>query len=194
MTRPNDGPSKGVLENATQTINIKRRFPENVFLNEWVNFKFFDSDWIFNPEFVDKIQMVLNAEGGTCACLLNLDELAASTAKEPWLFINKTMTSEAYMVGLRGSSVREGWVYGMDRFSCASDTGQWCFYCEKDSEMAVVAMKESGPKNGFESVIQQFGALTIDQAIAKPLAHVFSQNHMLPEWRVKITKAYAAPS
>jgi hypothetical protein len=77
----------------------------------------------------------------------------------------------------------------MDRFSCASDTGQWSFYCEKDNEIAVIAIRENRPKTGFDSIIQQFGAMPIGQAVENPLTYGLSAG--LPEWRATLIKAYA---
>lgn len=33
---------------------------------------FFDPDWIFDAQFVKVVNALLDAEGGTCACLSNL--------------------------------------------------------------------------------------------------------------------------
>jgi hypothetical protein len=183
--------NSNAFQNVSLAIDRNRRFPENVFLAGWTDFAFFDSDLLFDSLFVEKLRKLFEAEGGTCVCMLNLDEVANGKAEQAALFIDREMTGGAYQARLGGENIGEGWLYNMDRFGFASDLGQWCIYCEKGNEMAVIAIQEKVPNDRFSSTIKEFNAVPIKQAIEKPIGYGFSPRALSPEWRDGLLKAYS---
>src|SRR5688572_9733067 len=112
-----------------------------------------------------------------CACMINLDQAANSTEKDSdscCLFIDRTTTNEAFQSSLIGPNLAEGWIYGVDRFGCASDVGEWCIYCERRNEIAAVAFRTHDSSLKFEPIVKQLEALPIILAIEKPLSYGFT--------------------
>ena len=175
------------LANLTRALRQNRRLPDGVFSADWSEFLFFDSDRIFDPQFVISAIALLEIEGGIWACMSNLDASSGETKEQSLLFIHREMTGEAYLKFLR----EEGWVYGMDRYGCTSDIAKWCIYCEKGNEIAVLAGREHGSLKKFESVISQLRAVPIEQAVEGPLSYGFSPRALSSEWRDELLKRYA---
>ena len=176
--------------NLILAINASREFPKNVFPGNWGEFFFFDSDWLFDAQFVERARELLEIEGGNSACMSNLD--AAPGTERSSFFIDKEITGQAYATFLSGPNVEEGWIYGVDRFGCTSDVGQWCIYCERRNEIAVIAVRDSRGTEKYEAVIAQFKALPIGQAVAKPISYSFSDRALSAEWRGELLKQYGA--
>jgi hypothetical protein len=175
--------------NLSLAIDAGREFPKNVFSGNWGGFFFFDSDWIFDAPFVERARALLEIEGGNSACISNLD--AVPSTERSSFFIDKEITGQAYASFLSGPNIEEGWIYGVDRFGCTSDVGQWCIYCERRNEIAVIAVRDSRAMEKYEAAIAQFKALPIDQAVAEPLSYGFSERALSAEWRGELLKQYA---
>ncbi len=183
---------KKALSNLSTELRLDCRFPKNVFRNGWDQFFFFDPEWIFEPQFVGRVGILLGEEGGSCACLTNLEEARAKgDLEQASLFLDGSMGTETYMSLIRGSSIGSGWLYQMDRYGCTSDANRWCIYCERNNEIAVLAVRENGVHDIFRSVIVQLNALPIDKAIENPPSYGLSQRVLPLEWRNKLLQAYA---
>lgn len=176
------------VANLRRALNASRRFPGNVFSGDWRKFLFFDSDWIFDGQFVERVKELLEIEGSKCACICNLDEPAG--ADRSLFLIDHKSTGSNYSAFLKGPNIGDGWLYGVDRFGCASDIGLWCIYCERRSEIGVIANRDSGIFEKCRVPIAQFKALPIDQAIAQSLSYGFSEGGLSAEWRSELVKQY----
>src|SRR5438270_12008082 len=64
--------SSTAIHELEEAIYDDRKLPEYVFRKYWAYSLFFDSDLMFNAQFIDTIQALLTAEGGTCACIAEL--------------------------------------------------------------------------------------------------------------------------
>jgi hypothetical protein len=182
-------PGKRALVNLKTSIRPGCQFPENVFRGRWDEFFFFDSDLLFNSKFVDTAKALLEAEKGSCICLCNLDEASAKDGRErACIGIDKRTSSEAYFSFLRGPSVGKGWLYRMEVFGCTSDVGSWCIYCEKGTEIAVIAVRDGSPT--VIHVITKFGALPLRKAIEKPTSYGLTPRALSPELRAKYLREY----
>lgn len=179
------------LANLSHAIEAGLRFPRNVFAGKWIGFFFFDADWVFDAQFVERIKELLKLEGGQAARIADLDA-TPNTAQSSFLIETNTSGS-SYQSFLNGPSVGEGWLHGVGRFGCTSNLGEWCIYCEKGNEIAVVAVRGGQAETRYKAVIDQLKALPIDQAIAKPLSYGFSERAMSAEWRAEIAKQYLSP-
>jgi hypothetical protein len=180
------------LANLSRSLDASRRFPENVFSGKWGGFLFFDSDWIFEGPFVEVAKTLVEIEGGQCACISNLDEAAGADRSS--FFIDQKIAGQDFQSFLQGPRIGDGWIYGVDRFGCISDVGQWCIYCERRNEIAVIAVRESRAVEKCGAAIAQFKAMPIDQAIALPLSYGFSERALSAEWRTELLKQYAKPA
>lgn len=174
------------------SIDTNSRFPGNVFVGEWASFLFFDSDFVFEIEFVRKIKSLIEIERGRCACVCNLDaRLDNRDAKESFFLIEETMSDEAYSSVLRGLVAGSGWIYTADRFGCTSDIGQWCIYCERANEIAVVAFQRKVLPSCYSWILEHFKALPFDKVIDPPHSYGFSPRALTQEWHSLMSVEYA---
>ena len=169
-----------------------RKFPEKVFVGEWDHLFFFDSDWMFDGNFVEQIKAVLVAERSVCACMSNLDALASGTPSEEASFIiDESTTGAEYAAVLKGSQAKPGWIYGVDRFACASELATWCMYCERRNELAVVAVRAGLPETARQRLIGQVKALPINKAVAQSHIYGLSTKALSADWRAALIANYA---
>ncbi len=175
-----------------RVIDVARRFPENIFVDEWDDYFFFDSDRVFDPTFVVLMQAVLTAERASCACISNLDTVLTRLSPEESSFVFERSTTVAeYLTALKGSPSKLGWIYGVDRFACTSDLGEWCIYCERRNELAVVATKVGITDVVQRKLVDGCKALRVDKAIAQTHIYALSARALSPEWRTALLKNYA---
>jgi hypothetical protein len=185
-----EDPRRRAAKNLDAAVAPGRRFPENVFRGNWSAFFFFDPDLLFEPQFVESARTFLGTENGTCVCLSNLDAVGTQGGLETSIFLDAGTTGEAYVARLRGPSVASGWLYQMDRYGCTSDVGSWCIYCERNNEIAVIAVHENGAPNRVKSAIEQLNALPVEQAIQTPPSYGLSSRGLPVEWRNKLLQGY----
>ena len=178
------------LANLSASIDVNHRFPMKVFIGEWSGFYFFDSEWIFDAQFIEIARELLKIEGAQCACLVDLD--MPTGLEESSFFIEGTVTSLEFQSFLSGSSTAAGvgWVHSVDRFGGTSDGGKWCIYCEKRNEIAVIAIRCNDAQEKYLPALAQFRALPIDQAISRPLSYGFTERALSSDWRDELLKQY----
>jgi len=179
------------LSNLSKTIDAGRRFPRNVFLGPWSDFLFFDSDWLFDARFVEQVKSLLDIEGGTCACLANLDQITDGDQDRHLLFIDGSTTQNAYRLLLKGETSGSGWIHDMDRFACVSDVSQWCIYCERASEIAVIGFQTDISVERYMLVVAQLKAARIAEAAWHDLFYGFSAQALSAQWRSELLQEYA---
>jgi hypothetical protein len=182
------------IANARALIAADRRFPRNVFVGDWADFFFFDSDWVFDVQFVQRVKDLLDAEEGTCACLLSLDSAAGGTGRERLFLIDQQTMPNAYQSLLSGDGPESGWVYDVARYGCTSDKGVWCIYCEQASEIGVVGFRRSSVLARYLPSIAEFHAARLDEAIKEPLSYGFSERALSVPWRRELLHEYAPRS
>ncbi len=187
--RTKDVARQKAFDHLSRAIQANCRFPSNVFSGTWSDFFFFDVDWIFDAQFVEKIIALSEVEGGQCACIVDLDVPLGSERSS--FFIDKEITGLIYQSFLNGPSVGDGWLHGVDRFGCISDIGEWCIYCEKGNEIAVIGIRGNSSVEKYKLVLTKFKSLPIEEAIAQPLSYGFSDRALSPEWRNELLKQYA---
>jgi hypothetical protein len=190
MSPMSDGTAcERALANLSRLIDASLAFPKNVFRGGWGGFFFFDSDWIFEGPFVERAKALLKIEGGQCASLCNLDEPYAADRSS--FFIHKNVGTEEFHSFLRGPRPGDGWIHRVDRFGCTSDLGQWCIYCERRNEIAVIAIREKTALANYRAVTAEFKAMPIGDAISLPLSYGFSSVALSVESRDELMKQYA---
>lgn len=162
--------------------------PENVFRQGWKDFRFFDSDWIFEGPFVSKVQALLEAEVSSCAVLRQLSLSAESVGAT--FFVDKNSREEDFAKFIRGTEVGNGWLYDFGSFGCSSDRGNWAIYCERGSEIAIIAVKEKAMLSKIEGVTASLRAAPFEEAVALPLSYGFSPKALSEQWRERMILSY----
>ncbi len=183
----NSPQSLRALNNSEIFCEFGKTLPEFVFRGSWEGFFFFQSDYVFAPEFDDFVHKLLTVEGGHVACLVNLDK--TETQGEP-LFIHEDTDEQAYMAAIRGEGPAHGWLFAMDRFVCASDVGNWCVYCERANDVAVVALRDIGGSPALDGALDQVRAKPIEALIQGGTSPLFPFDHLVPTWRSGLLENY----
>lgn len=179
------------VTNVRHGVNAGSRFPRNVFLGSWTDFFFFDSDWMRDAGFVEHAKMYLVAERGTCACVMNLDSLQTTGAAGPNILLIQDLTAPSeYRQLLMEESL--GGVDGLARLACASDTDEWCIYCEPNNEIAVIAFRHSENIERYLTPLSIFHATRLEDALADPPFYGFTDRALSKQWRDEFRREYPA--
>jgi hypothetical protein len=177
------------LGNVRQGVAVDRRFPRNIFLGDWNDFFFFDSDWMTESDFVERVKAFLNIEGSGCACLWRLE--TEGTNEPSVFFVREQTTADEYRGLLAGNAPGYGWLDAMERVACASDVGEWCMYCEPNNEIGVIGFRHRSASARYAAAMSQIRAERIDLAIKEPMSYGFSQVAASPQWRDQFLREYA---
>ena len=182
---------RAAFSNVVGAIELDRFLPENVFSGEWSDFLFFQSDRMFVSAFAEVVGELLSAENAEICCLLNLSETDPMEFEKASAFLLDGMVpGNDYEAHLRGSGPAVGWLYSMDRYGCASDVGDWCIYCEKENDIAVVALRKENGVSKFRSPLDKLRAQPIEALSNGELATLFPFSNLTAEWRIALTKRY----
>jgi hypothetical protein len=178
-------------ENVCAGVKPDCRFPRNIFVGDWSDFFFFDSDWMTQPDFVDHTKALLDVDGAKCACLWKLD---SKDPNEPrFFFVREDTTADEYRTLLAGKTPGYGWLDAMERLACASDVGEWCMYCEPNNEIAVIAFRHLDVSDRYSSAMARVHATRFEDAIREPpLSYGFSERALSREWRDEFLREYVA--
>lgn len=86
---------------------------------------------------------LLLIERSSDACLLNLSRQSGSEFDPAaCICLNASTKTDDYEERLRAGGMADAWLYDItEDYGCASDVGKWCIYCERGSEVAVIALK-----------------------------------------------------
>jgi hypothetical protein len=183
-------PRNEAMANLRSALHSEREFPQNVFDDQWGNFLFLNSDRMFDSRFVAQVKTLLHIESATCAFMGNLDDTGDRPVVTDFVFDRQT-TPDAYRAILAGKPEGFGWLHGPDRYGCISDSGGWCFYCERELEIAVVAFRKGTSPQPYQLVLTQLEAVNIDKAIGMPLSFGFSEQARPKELLRELLQQYA---
>jgi hypothetical protein len=176
-----------------RALRKKARFPQNVFVEDWHDFFFFDSDWMTGANFVQDLKHFLEIENGDRACLLRLDRFRSDELHS--LVVTLDTPPDAYQTLLAGSTPGQGWCDAMERLACASNIGSWCFYAEPNNEVAVVGFRKPSTASIYSPALARFGAVPFEKAVAPtPISYGFSGRAMSDEWRRIYLREYGERS
>lgn len=181
--------TKQLHKNLSMAINTHIEFPKQVFWESWINFLFFDPDWVINPNFVEIAKLLLEIEGSHCAYIVDLDD--DPNIKQHSFYFNKDTTIIDYQLVLGDKTMKAGgWIDNFSRYACISDIGQWCIYCERGSELAVIAFREHVSVEKYKVVIDKLKAVEISYGITTQ--HIYSLSEStFPKWREDLLEQYS---
>ena len=183
---------RSAFDHVIGSINDKARFPEQVFRGRWDAFLFFESDHLFAADFSARTADLLNAEQAEVCCLLNFSETATMTYDSAAMrFITADTSSQNYDAMLRQGGAAQGWLFGVDRYGCSSDRGGWSIYCEKQNDIAVIALREPDDKNKYATFLKQTYALPITELLEPGAAVAIWFKQMRESWRRGLTLHYS---
>jgi hypothetical protein len=190
LTSSNDDKKRKALGNLSRAVEVGQHLPGQVFSPVWRYFRLFPSDRLFVEDFVGILRELLIAEGGTVGCLLNLNASGSLDIEQAAaLFLDAATTGPEYVAQLRGEHPGVGWLYAMDRYACASDAGEWCIYCEKENDIAVIAFPHREALDKLSQPTTRLCARSIDE-INETTACPFPFNHLTLAWREALTACY----
>lgn len=183
------------LNNVIASINLDASLPEPVFRGDWAEFLFFESDRIVAPSFIEVVGDFLAMEGAVSCCLLNLT-LAETVGDglSSAIFIEATMTAGEYDEQLRYGGPAHGWLFGVDRYGCASDRGEWSIYCERENDVAVLGLRRGVDIGRFASPLRKLRAETIDIVVRQDSNAPFPFCSLTEGWRDSLFKHYSGKS
>lgn len=175
-------------ENLLASIDSEASLPGQVFKGPWETYRFFESDVIFTSDFPEIICDLLQIEGSTACCLLNFVESNFSELESSaTYFLDEKTTGESYQKFLRGNGPAQGWLYGMDSYGVSSDIGEWCIYCEKANDIAVMGVRNS---DKYRSVVERLDAKPIQ--VLGSTSNRFPFSELTEEWRNGLLRNYPA--
>ncbi|TCG09428.1 hypothetical protein BZM27_05610 [Paraburkholderia steynii] len=176
--------------NAIAAYDSGKNFPEQVFHGNWQKFLFFQSDYLFSSEFVDTVHDVLQQERANTVCLLNLGRTNVDDSESSAsIYIDEEMNGESFMDRLVAGGPAGGWLFAVERYVCASDVGSWSIYCEKDSDIAVVALRAS-EDDKLECCFRHVFAEPITKLLEQGAPPRFPFSDLLPTWREGLLDNY----
>lgn len=176
---------KSAFHKAQSLIQKDTVFPEYVFESSWKLFYFFSSDRMFEEPFVDLVRSLLVAEkAGTC-CIINLSDIES----KEFAVITPATSPQEYLIFLRQGGPASGWLYGVDVFLASSEKGEWCIYCERENDVAVLALNgtDIDCRNLIADVLQAIPSKQLYERVAD---QSFPFNLMTASWREKLSENY----
>jgi hypothetical protein len=78
----------------------------------------------------------------------------------------------------------------MDNYACTSDVGEWCFYCEKGNDIAVIGLREATGIEKFGMPLKRLWAKPIDELVDGGCSPTFPFNKLTPAWRQGLVNNY----
>jgi hypothetical protein len=182
------------FHNVVDSIDVDASLPNHIFSPAFSNFLFFESDRMFVASFVDVVMDIMNREGGKVCCLLNISQTQIMEYQEAAaIFISRTVTGAEYESLLRAGGPAVAWLYRMDRYACASDVGEWCIYCEKENDIAVIGLSSEGAAK-FAPDLRRLYAEPIEVIVRKSPSELLACFRLTKEWQTRLLSSYRRPA
>ncbi len=179
------------FHNITTAINVDEHLPNQVFLGEWSSFSFFESDHIFSGAFVKVMHEFIDVERAALCYLLNITRTHLMEFQEANSFtFEDGVTGNDYENKLQKGGPNEGWLYLMDRYACSSDRGEWCIYCERENDVAVIGFRgKEGPKK-FKESLESLHAESIHNLMQMGTGAQPPFGILTARWREELLRGY----
>ena len=179
--------------NARNAFDSNMKFPNNVFTKAWDYYLFFPSDRMLQKYFANSVSKFIVLEQANIVCLLNLTESSSLEFENAAaLYLDQDITEEKYFSLIWGSgpAESEAWVFHMEYdYICTSDIGSWCMYCERLSDIAVLAISSEGLEQ-LRPALDILQPYTLEEACRPGQEGVFPFNDMSQEWHDGLFKNY----
>lgn len=194
MNTSSDTSRRSAVLNALSSISKDRRFPKKVLVGDWEDYLFFDTfGTMFDPCFVEVKNLLLTEKNASVIALINLGDYTPVDNDNPLvIFIEENTEAKEYISELESKGAPPGWRFVMDRYVCASDTGNWSIYCEKQNNMAVFAFRKGFPKSIRSRVEALLRAKSIKLSSSTGDSSLFDFIDLLPDWRFTLVTEHAS--
>ncbi|MBB3973610.1 hypothetical protein [Hansschlegelia beijingensis] len=144
-----------------ESIDRERKLPDQVFTGRWRAFLIFASDNMFSKDFVALIKEVIRLENAECVALVNLSRDAPF--QRSVIAIDGRTSPDKYMASLREGGPSNGWIYDVERYGCASDSGAWAIYAERLNDVAVLGFRSVDSRSPLATIFASLCAATVDK-------------------------------
>ena len=176
------------LSNALSSLVRERRLPQKVFAGQWEDYLFFESDFMFEEDFMNVANVLFRDEQASVIALINL---SFAEMPEPFFLERETSWTD-YHTRLVGDGTPINWVFLRDRYVCASDKGKWVIYCERQNDVAIFAYRRlSG--SIVANIQQLLRATSVESTTSLVSAEGFNFGKLVLKWRNTL-KAELVPS
>jgi hypothetical protein len=146
----------------------------------------------FEPTFIAVMNALLDNEESQICCLINLGATVQKDySNPPARYLDRPTDSTQYMSMLRGNGSPDAWLYLVDRYVFGSDAGEWCIYCEKENDIAVIAFRGEGRGNKFSTALGALQATSKNSARGIPREGAFRFDKLTPAWRSSLVEQYS---
>jgi hypothetical protein len=104
-------------------------------------------------------------------------------------FFDINTTWEEYFEKLKGDGSPDNWLFLMDRYACASDKGRWSIYCERENDVAAIAIR-NGDIGKYSNAIDLLKARSVRSMHLPGAGGFFDFGKLVPDWRTTIKAEY----
>jgi len=185
-------PRLTAFHNVAASVDATAFLPRQVFAGAWDGFLFFEADRMFAPFFAEVMIEFIHAEHATSCCLLNFSQTSTLEYQEAAaVFLEEGVTGSDYDSRLRNGGPAEGWLFAMDRYGCASDKGEWCIYCEKANEIAIIGLRYPSGAEKLASPLMKLRASPIGPLVQMGPNAPPPYKMLTPEWREGLINNYS---
>jgi hypothetical protein len=182
---------KAAIRNAVSCISGDRRFPHQVFAGDWGDYLFFDPDVLFESGFIEVKNLLLKEESASTIAVVNLGNTGNETEEEPRaIYLDRDTTANEYVAELMGDGSPDSWMFLMDRYVLASDKGHWSIYCEKENDVAVLAIGEAVSGSARSQLAKLLSATPVGSVLTPGTGRLFDFQRLVPEWRSVLIAEY----
>lgn len=177
--------------NATASIRGGRRFPHQIFVGEWTDYLFFYPEALFEARFIDVKDLILREESSSIIAVVNLGNTNNESAVEPQaIFLDRHTTPKHYIAELMGDRTAASWMFLMDRYVCASEKGNWSIYCEKENDVAVLAVGAVISRFTCSQLARLLNAKSIRSSRLSDSSQSFDFQRLVPQWKSALVAEY----
>jgi len=182
---------KAAIRNAVSCIRGDRRFPHQVFVGDWGDYLFFYPDVLFESGFIEVKSLLLKEEDASTIAVVNLGNAGNETEAEPRaIYLDRDTTANEYVAELMGDGSPDSWMFLMDRYVLASDKGHWSIYCEKENDVAVLAIGEALSGSTRSQLAKLLGATPVGSVLTPGTGRLFDFQSLVPEWKSALMAEY----
>lgn len=180
------------IANALSSITRERRFPNKVFFGDWEDYLFFDPTIIFDEEFFETKELLMDEGGDSVIAIVNLGNNVHSDSDPRAIFLEKETRSTEYISKLTGDGSAMNWMFLMDRYVCGSDRGNWVIYCEKENDIAAFAFRNDFPRSICSRLEKLLKAKSIRSPTIFREREFFDFDKLVPKWKSTLMSEYGS--
>jgi hypothetical protein len=179
------------FENALSCIRGERRFPAQIFWRDWADYLFFDPSILFEAGFIQAKNLLLRQDDSYVIAMINLGNGSTEIQAEVRaIYLERNTTPKEYISELMGDGSPTNWLFLMDRYVLASEKGHWSIYCEKENDVAVLAVDVCVSEFTCSQLAKTLDAKSIAAALFPSRDKLFDFHKLTPEWKSALTAEY----